>query len=61
MKKRNKIIFVTGAVAVIAGSVYATWHYLKTKALQNQIDSIPYEIQNKKDRRAAWYMKYLGR
>ena len=61
MKKRHKIMFGTGAIAGVAGSVYATWHYLKTKALQNQIDSIPYEFANEKDRRAAWYMKFLGR
>ena len=61
MKKRNKVLFGAGVVAGIAGSVYATWHFLRAKALQRQIDSIPYEFENKKDRRAAWYMKYLGR
>ena len=61
MKKRNKVLFGAGVVAGIAGSVYATWHYIKAKALQKEIDSIPYEFQNEKDRRSIWYMKYLGR
>ena len=61
MKKHNKVLFGAGVVAGIAGSVYATWHYIKAKALQKEIDSIPYEFQNEKDRRSTWYMKYLGR
>ena len=61
MKKRSKILVGAGAVAGIAGSVYAAWHFLKTRTLQRSLDSIPYEFKNEKDRRAAWYMKYLGR
>ena len=61
MKKRNKVLFGAGVVAGIAGSVYATWHYIKAKALQKEIDSIPYEFQNEKYRTSTWYMKYLGR
>ena len=61
MKKRNKVLFGAGVGAGIAGSVYATWHYIKAKALQKEIHSIPYEFQNEKDRRSTWYMKYLGR
>ena len=61
MKKRNKVLFGAGAIAGVAGSVYATWHFLKTKTLQRSLDSVPYEFANEKDRRAAWYMKFLGR
>ena len=35
--------------------------FLKTKTLQRSLDSVPYEFANEKDRRAAWYMKFLGR
>ena len=60
MKKRNKVLFGAGAVAGIAGSIFAAWHYIKAKALQENINTIPYEIKNKKDRRSTWYMKYRG-
>ena len=42
MKKRNKILFGAGAVAGIAGSIFAAWHYIKAKALQENINTIPY-------------------
>ena len=61
MKKRNKVLFGAGAIAGVAGSAYAVWHYIKSRTLQRSLDSIPYEFTNEKDRRAAWYMKYLGR
>ena len=61
MKRRKKVLFGAGAIAGIAGGVYATWHYLRARTLQRSLDSVPYEFENEKDRRAAWYMKYLGR
>ena len=48
MKKRNKVLFGAGAIAGVAGSVYATWHFLKTKTLQRSLDSVPYEFANEK-------------
>ena len=61
MKKRNKVLFGAGAIAGVAGSVYATWHFLKTKTLQRSLDSVPYEFAKEKDMRAACYIKFLGR
>ena len=60
MKRLNKILIGVGTATGITAA-WAGWEYWKAIHLQHNIDSIPYEIENEKDRRAKWFTKYRGR
>tara|TARA_Y100000310_G_C20402071_1_gene677890 strand:- start:173 stop:364 length:192 start_codon:yes stop_codon:yes gene_type:complete len=60
MKKKHKIAWGLGLIAGLTATSWGTWEQMKALRLQKNIDSIPYEIENEKDRRAGWFTKYRG-
>ena len=62
MKKNKKFWGIVGLSSVITGIIgyVAVKQQLAWLKLQQEINVIPYPIENKKDRRASWTTRYRG-